>query len=41
VNGEVVVVRDTTLVGDGKDYFLFEDSQAMPASPSDGGEVLF
>jgi hypothetical protein len=36
-----VVVRDTTLVGGGgwKHYFLFEGSQAMPASPSDRDEV--
>jgi hypothetical protein len=32
-------VRDTTLVGGYKHYFLFEGSQAMPASPSDRGEV--
>jgi hypothetical protein len=39
--GGVVVVRDTTLVGGWKHYFLFEGSQAMPASPSDRGEVYF
>jgi hypothetical protein len=38
---ERVVVRDTTLVGGWKHYILFEGSQAMPASPSDRGEVLF
>jgi hypothetical protein len=39
----VVVVRHTTLVGRGgwKHYFLFEGSQAIPASPSDRGEVYF
>jgi hypothetical protein len=33
-------VRDTTLVGGGggrKQYFQFEGSQALPASPSDRG----
>jgi hypothetical protein len=34
-------VRDTTLVGGMETLFLFEGSQAMPASPSDMGEVLF
>jgi hypothetical protein len=32
-------VRDTTLVEGYKHYFLFEGSQAIPASPSDRGEV--
>jgi hypothetical protein len=27
--------------GGGEHYFLFEGSQAMPASPSDRGEVYF
>jgi hypothetical protein len=34
----VVVVRDTTIVG-WKQYFRFEGSQALPASPSDKGEA--
>jgi hypothetical protein len=41
---EGVVVRDTTLLGGGgckHYYFLFEGSQAMPARPSDRGEVYF
>jgi hypothetical protein len=37
--GGVVVVRDTTLVGGMETLFPFEGSQAMPASPSDKGEV--
>jgi hypothetical protein len=36
-----VAVRDTTRGGDGNINFLFEGSQAMPASPSDRGEILF
>jgi hypothetical protein len=37
-----VVVRDTTILGGGrgrKQYFRFEGSQALPASPSDRGEA--
>jgi hypothetical protein len=36
-----VVVRDTTIVGGGKHYFLFEGSQALPASPSDRVKLEF
>jgi hypothetical protein len=33
-------VRDTTIVGGGNHYFLFDGSQALPASPSDKGEAF-
>jgi hypothetical protein len=36
----VAAVRDTTL-GKMEILILFEGSQAMPASPSDRGEILF
>jgi hypothetical protein len=37
-----VVVRDTTIErGVGNNNFLFEGSQALPASPSDKDEVEF
>jgi hypothetical protein len=41
-SGLVVIVRDTTIVGGGggrKQYFRFEGSQALPASPYDRSEA--
>jgi hypothetical protein len=37
----VAAVRDTTLGGGMETLIVFEGSHAMPASPSDWGEISF